>query len=510
MLTLACCLLLAPVAAAADAPLPWPDEYVPAAMKAAGVPGLALVVIKDDKVLLARGFGTRERGKELPVDDRTVFAAGSITKSFTAAALGVAVDKGIMTWDDRVSNWLPGFRLADPAARDVTIRDLLAHRTGLPAYGGDLMFSAGFSREEVARRARYIKPDATGFRGRMAYQNVMYTTAGQAAGVASGATWDEVVNHHFFVPLGMKRTVTSVALLPKLENVARPHARVEGEVFAIAPRNIDGAGGAGVINTSAADLACWLRLHLAGGTFEGRRVLSEATVKEMQTPQSVVRVEGWRAKLSPEASFRSYGLGWFLEDFRGRKLVSHGGNVDGMSAQVGMVPSEKLGVVVLSNLDSTFVPKAIMYRAIDEILLPPGGTRRDWTTEFQEVWQERHDKIDAAEKKTEQGRAMGTKPSLQLARYAGTYGSELYGPLEVLSSDDGLTLKYGPRLAGRLEHWHHDTFLLRWNDKADGRLLATFPLDSRGQIVGVRLEELYETGGDWEFPRLPDKLTGDR
>ena len=470
------------------------DAYVPGAMRQWKVPGVAIAVVRNDTVLLARGYGVRTVGRPERVDSATIFAIGSASKAFTAAAVAMLVDDGKVQWDDRATQHLPGFQLYDPyVTREISVRDLLTHRSGLER--GDLMwYGTEYDRGEVLRRVRHLKPTWS-LRSTFGYQNIMYIAAGEVAARVTGKTWDDVIRERIFTPLGMAASVTSVVPLKSLPNVAAPHVEVDDTVRAVPYRNIDNVGAAGSINSNVLDMAKWVRLQLGNGRFEGKQLLSAASAAEAQTPQTIIRREGFWGLLHPESHFVTYGLGWFLADYKGRKLVHHGGNIDGMSALVAMLPEEKTGVVILTNLDGNALTYALMYRLFDGFL---GAPPRDWSADLRKSVDGLEAQGEAAEKKREAQRAKGTRPSLPLARYAGVYSDSMYGDARVQLESNRLVVRYGQAFAGDLEHWHHDTFRARWRDRQLGRAFVTFSIDASGKPKEMSIENLAD------FARAPE------
>ncbi len=304
------------------------------------------------------------------------------------------------------------------------------------------------------------------------------------------------MRERIFVPLGMNASSTSISKFAGIDNVASPHSKLDDKLQKVAWRNIDNIGPAGSINSNAIDMAQWLRMNLGGGMYEKKRVLSPASVKEMQTPQTVIRIEGNNERLYPDAHFLNYGLGWFLSDFRGRKLVEHGGAIDGMRSAVGMLPEEKLGVVVLTNRHGSVLPHVLMYRIFDAYL---GVAKRDWSAEILKKFKVLEDQAKAAEKKTEDERVKGTSPSLAIEKYAGTYQNEMYGEAKFAVQDGKLTSEFGPNFSGALEHWHYNTFRVVWRDPMEGKGFVNFKLNAKGQPDTVAIDGLGE------FTRVPDK-----
>ena len=364
-------------AAAADASsasLASLDAFIETAMKDWSVPGLGLAVVRDGEVVLARGYGVRAKGKTDAVDADTLFAIGSSSKAFTAACIGLLVDQKKVGWDDPVTKHLPGFELHDAyATRDLTVRDLLTHRSGL-ARADQLWYGSGFDRAAILERFRHVEP-SWGFRARFGYQNIMFLAAGELYAAVAGESWDDCIAKRFFAPLGMARSTTSVDPLPGIENVATPHEEVEGEVVAVPWHDLDNVAPAGSINSSAREMAAWVLLQLG----QGPKILAEPTVAEMHTPQMVIRKEGSWANYFPASTLITYGLGWFVNDYRGEIVVEHGGSIDGMRALVSMIPEKKMGLVVLTNRGGQLLPEVVRYRVYDTLLesAAQGLERRD-------------------------------------------------------------------------------------------------------------------------------------
>jgi CubicO group peptidase (beta-lactamase class C family) len=488
-------LMLGPAMALTQSgPLQGLDAYVEEALRAWNVPGVSVAVVKDGRIVHARGYGVREAGRSERVDEHTVFAVGSTTKAFTSAALAILVDEEKLGWDDRATDHFPGFQLHDPyVTREFTIRDLLTHRSGLPR-GDQLWYSNAYDAAEVLRRVRYLEP-AWGFREQYGYQNIMYAAAGVVVHRASGMTWDEFVQQRIFTPLGMARSYTGVAPLGHVDNVASPHVWVEGDPTPVPWKDLDNVGPAGSINSSARDMAVWLLMHLAGGEHEGVRVLGEDRIQEMQAPQTVIRLTKEQRDLFPEVNFAAYGLAWSLRDYRGRKLVGHGGAIDGMRAEAMLLPEEELGVVVLSNIGGAAFPQAIVYRVLDLYL---GPREKDWSALLLERQHKSQEEAREGRARREAQRVEGTRPSLSLERYAGIYADSLYGDLRVEVEGGRLTLRYGADYHGELTHWHFDTFEASWRRAGYGRAFVTFQLDGRGNPARLEME------GMATFARRPD------
>ena len=475
------------------------DDYVNKAMKEWEVPGIAVAIIKGDQIVLAKGYGVRKLGDPTPVDERTLFAIGSSSKAFTAASVAMLVDGGKVKWDDPVTKYLPEFEMYDPyVTRELTVRDLLTHRSGLQR-GDFLWYGTELDRDEILKRTRYLKPSWS-LRSTFGYQNLMYLAAGQLVSRVSGKTWDEFIRERFFVPLGMTASSTSINELKTANNVATPHSKIEDKVTVIPWRNIDNIAPAGSINSNVVEMAQWVRLQLGEGTYQGQKLFGAAQAKEMHAAQTVIRFEPPYSMFYPEAHFLNYGLGWFLSDYRGRKVVEHGGAIDGMRAQVAMIPEEKLGLVVLSNMNGSGLPTALMYRIFDSFL---GTPSRDWSADLRKTMKTLEEAGKAAEKKQEAERVANTNPSVALDKYAGTYRNELYGDVKVIHDAGKLSMGYGPAFTGDLSHWHYDTFRARFFAAGDAKVFVTFALNAQGKLDTLTLG--LPGMADYPFKRVPEK-----
>lgn len=467
----------------APAPLAGFDAYVSKAMATWKVPGVAIAVVKGDSVVYAKGYGTRTIGKNEPVDPNTLFAIGSSSKAFTAALVAMLVDEGKVRWSDPVTTHLTDFQLADRyATREMRVRDLLSHRSGL-ARGDLVWYGTERSRDEIVRQARYLRPSWS-FRSQFGYQNIMYVAAGQLVAGAMKMSWDDAVRTKLFEPLGMSHSSTSIRALEGKTNVAQPHSEIDDTVMTIPWRNIDNVGPAGSINSSVLDMAKWVRFQLDSGKAGGKTLLSSGSFVETHTPHTIIRREGPAREVNPFGHFASYGLGWFLEDYRGRELVHHGGNIDGMSALVGMMPEEDLGVVILTNMNGSGLPTVLMRTVFDRYL---GATGKDWSADLRKIVEDGRKRGKAALAKLDSARQPGTAPSLALDKYAGTYYDSLYGRATVAMEDGHLVARFGA-FTGDMEHWHHDTFRATARDKTLGKMYLTFGVNVMAEVDGFRLD----------------------
>ncbi|MCW5966726.1 MAG: serine hydrolase [Bryobacterales bacterium] len=471
------------------------DSWVTRTQKQFEVPGIAVAIVKDGQTVVAKGYGVRVLGKPGEVDAHTLFGIASNSKAFTAAALAMLVDEGKLSWDDPVQKHLPQFQMASPyVTREVTIRDLLSHRTGMGLGAGDLLYwpDTTFTREQVIRAARHLPVDSS-FRSRYAYNNLGYVVAGEVVAAVSGKRWEDFVRERILQPLRMTETrITSAGMDPERDNVTVPHSRgwrLAGELKPIRPTRDEVWAAAAGLKSNLTDLARWVTLQLNQGKLpDGEVLFSEKQAREMWTPQIALRVaEPHAALATTKANFAAYGLGWNLRDYQGRKIVSHTGGLTGMVSLTLMVPEEKLGIVVLTNQEEGGAFQAIAYHILDHYL---GSEPRDWIGAYAESTAERRRKDNEEEAKTLAARTAGTTPSLALTGYAGEYADAWYGPASLSTRGDSLYLRFGgtPDMHGPLEHFHHNTFIVRWADATIPDAFVDFSLATDGTVEGFRMK----------------------
>jgi CubicO group peptidase (beta-lactamase class C family) len=466
------------------ASLPAFDEYVARAVRDWRVPGLAIALVHGDTVTFAKGYGVRTIGRPERVDEHTVFAIGSTTKAMTAMLMGMLVDSGRVGWDDPVVSHMADFRIADPyVTSQITIRDLLTHRAGLP--NTDFLWNdTAATYADMLRRLPFV-PLGYSMRSRFEYQNVMYATAGHVESLLTGMTWDELIKRRLFTPLGMTETYTSTHQLPAGGDVATPHARINDTMIALKWRNLDAVGPAGSVNSSVSDLARWIRALLDSGRVGGKRLVSAATFDMLFTPQAIVPGDFYPAWTEIKPHVVTYGLGWFLFDYHGHRVAMHTGSIDGMSAIIGLVPDQRVGVVVLVNQDHGELRHALLLRAFDMYL---GDTTPDWSADLLKVYAHLQRQADSAEKATEASRLPGVKPALPLDRYAGSYTDSLYGKITIRLQEGQLVAQDGPRLAD-VEAWSYDTFRFRWREWSRSTELVTCVLTPAGTVARLQFAD---------------------
>jgi len=477
----------APAGAPADL-----DVFVANVLKTFEVPGVSVAIVKDGKVVTAKGYGVRKLGDPTPVDARTLFGIASNTKVFTATALGLLVEEGKLEWDAPVVRYLPSFQMWDPfVTRELTIRDLLVHRSGLGLGAGDLLWwpPSTYDRKEIARRLRFIKP-ATSFRNAYAYDNVLYLVAGEVIESLSGQSWEDFISARVLSKVGMSTSNVRHSAALAGGNVAATHARVDGTVRPIKPFDSDNTNPAGGINSNADDMAKWMNTLLAHGKLaDGSRLFSEETYRQITTLVTPIPVGDPPPELAAQrANFRGYALGLGVSDYRGRKMLAHTGGLPGYVSRVMMVPEINLGVAVLTNQESGAAFDAIAFHVVDHFL---GAPPMDWLEAYRKLSARVDANMSATDKKTAAARDAASKPSVQLKAYAGTYRDEWYGDVAIESQGDGLVIRFTktPDLTGTLEHWQHDTFVARWTDRelrADAFL--TFALNPDGTIDQAKMQ----------------------
>jgi CubicO group peptidase (beta-lactamase class C family) len=492
-------LLLAAGAAPASAQQATPpgfDAYVANALKVFETPGAAIAVVKDGRVVLAKGYGLRQMGESAPVDQRTLFQIASNTKAFTTAALAMLVDEKKLAWDDQVIRYLPWFQLSDPyVTRELTVRDLLTHRSGLGLGAGDLLwYHSTYPRDTILRRIRHAKV-ASSFRSEYAYDNVLYVAAGEVIPAVTGSTWEEFIQQRILTPLGMKEARLTAQGVAPGDNFAAAHAKVEGRLEIVARDTFDATNAAGGIVAGVADLARWMMVQLdsgrvrsAGTTSAGKegRLWSAERTAEMWSGQTIMAPPDLPPSLAAyRPNFLLYGLGWDLRDYRGRKLVTHTGGLDGMTSRTLLVPDAKLGIVVLTNGESP-LSTALAWRLLDHHL---GAPPADWTARLAEYVRVREAEAQEAERQAAGKRQRNSRPSLPPAAYAGHYTDVMYGNVTIANEDGRLVLRFdhSPALTGDLEHWHFDTFVARWRQRNIPDAYVTFALAPDGSIETMKM-----------------------
>ena len=479
------------------------DEFVTQTMKDWKVPGLALAVIQDGKVVLLKGYGYRDMEKQLPVTPNTLFAIGSITKSFTVTTLGMEMDEGKVDWDKPVRDYLPTFKLYTPELTEqVTIRDLITHRTGLPRH--DLIwYTSDFSRESILSRLQYLEPSKP-LRSTFQYNNLMFMTAGYIAGQLNGASWEDTITQRIFKPLGMTGTNFSELETQNSADFGQPYrkgndlkAELKRIPFDAQCPNRCAMGPAGEINSNVTDMCKYMLFHMNHGKVDGKQLLSENNSVQMQTPQMVIQ----GASPYKEMGDTSYGMGFFLTTYRGHKEVEHGGNIDGFSANLAFLPGEKIGVVVLTNLDGNPVPNIVTMNVFDRLL---GLDQIPWSQRFLASESGGKKAEQEAKDKGYSSRKLGTRPSHDLKDYAGDYSHPGYGMVTIEPDGDSFKITLN-KISRKLEHYHYDIFQTP-ADPLDNfeKMKVQFLTDMNGDISSISMP-LQPDVKDIIFTRMPDR-----
>jgi CubicO group peptidase (beta-lactamase class C family) len=486
------------------------DAEVERVRQAFDVPGIAVAVVKDGEVVLARGYGVREIGRPEPVDAETLFAIASITKGFTSAALSILADEGRLSMDDRVLDHLPWFRMADPyITREMRVRDLLVHRSGLGLGAGDLLFwpATTYSTREVVERLAHV-PIAGGFRDRYAYDNILYAAAQLVIEQVSGQAYADFVRERIFAPVGMHASRINSDVLQPGDAVASGHAKpgFTGAPVPVARMAWSNNSAAGGIYSSARDMARWMQVQLAGGALgNGDRLFSAARQRAMWSVVTPIAIpEPVVPELAPmRPDFAGYGEAWSLSDYRGHKLVWHTGGWPGMVSRLTLVPELGLGVVVLTNQETGAAFNALTLHVLDAWLEAP---ETDWVAAYQAAVAKQGGRADEDWQGHLAARDTSSKPSLPLDGYARTYRDPWYGDVIVSAEGERLVIRFArtPQLVGDLEHWQHDTFLVRWRERTlNADAFLAFSLTPDGGIREARMEAVSpQTDFSFDFHDL--------
>ena len=465
------------------------DAYFEKAAKEWGIPGISVGIVKNGEIVFSKGYGVIEVGKPEKPDGNTLYAIASNSKAFTTAIMAMLVQQGKLSWDDKVQKYLPWFELYDSfVSQETTIKDLLCHRVGLGTFSGDVIwYKSDLTSEEIIKRLKYL-PNQFGFRDGFGYSNVMYITAGEVIKTVTGKSWGENIQERILDPVKMERTIYSLKNLSIKRNFATPHAFENDTNIPIPFVDWEEIGALGGIISSVNDIGRWMIFNMNNGIIGTDTLLTPASRNIIWKMHNTYNVELTKPN-EFDTHFRGYGLGWGLEDFHGKMKVSHGGGYDGMISSVTMIPDEKLGVVVLTN-GMNAPTTAITNYALNAFM---GLEEKDYSAEMLEKNKTRQFKDTRIADRIEK-RVSGTKPSLSLENYAGTYNSMIYGEIYVKQENGNLRLYFGhtPELSATLEHWHYDVWKINW-DKTQ----AWFTF---GTIKFNMTNNLEITGMDFDVP----------
>ena len=481
------------------------DDLAGDAMKQWKVPGVAVAVVQNGKVIYAKGYGYRDVENKLPVTTATLFPIGSISKSFTALTFAILKNEGKVDWDQPVRSYLPEFQMNDPvASQEATPRDLFSHRTGLPRH--DLVwYSSDFSREDLVGRVRYLKPNK-GFRSAYQYNNLTVMTMGYLEGKLTGLGWEGAIRQKIFAPLGMSHSNLSVTDIEKTDDHALPYELKKDVVTKVPYHNIDAIGPAGSINSSVDDMSHYLVFQLGDGKYEGKQIIAESDLREMHSPQTAVPDLPPAFSL-PGLGHFSYGLAWVATAYRGHNLVWHNGGIDGFYALLSMLPDDHMGVVILTNLPNGQTPEVLAYNVYDRLL---GLDPMPWFDRFKDLEAKGKKQEEEAKKNKPTDRKTGTHPSHSLADYAGEYQNPGYGSIKVAVKGDALELSLNKLGPYPLEHYHYDVFQVpEESDSVAAGEKFQFEMNKKGDIdhVAAALEPSLDE--DITFARAPEKISKD-
>jgi CubicO group peptidase (beta-lactamase class C family) len=482
--------------------LPDLEAYILNSFKEWGIPGGGVVVLQDGKILLNKGYGSKEVGKNDPIDENTVFAIGSNTKSFVAAAIGILVDEGKVQWDDKVIQYLPDFAVGDPwVTQNLRIRDILCHNTGL-GRNMHIFYHGEFTSEDAVHKMRYMKPVAE-FRTRFGYNNYHYVLAGLLIKAISGQNWEEFIQEKIFAPLNMISSTTNLTDTRGQQNITQAHILVEeplraqytqmiGEVK-IMPWVDLGSQPAGGINSTHKDMINWMKMLLHKGEFEGKQILSQQTVQEMTRMQfAITNPEesdvGVLAALNPQVNYYGYGLGWFVLDYKGYSTFMHAGQVPGMNSIEFFIPALNVAILVWVNVYQSVAYIGLGMKIMDLLI---DGTERDWDAEYLQIARYMQETENERVRKLYAERDDNLKQTLPLDAYCGNYENDMMGKMTISRKGEGLFIQYGKNLIGPLTHWQADTFVAGWELEAFDPDFMTFEI-SEGRVLSMQLQQSKE------------------
>jgi len=471
------------------------EQAIAKAMSTFQVPGVAVAIVKDNKVVMSKGFGVIEHGKSAKVTADTLFGIASNTKAMTAAILAGLVDEGKLTWHTKVIDIIPEFQMPNAyVTREFTVTDLLAHNSGLGLGAGDLMIwpHTSLTNADIIKGLKYL-PEVSSFRSEFAYDNLMYIIAGEVITRVTGQPWAEVIQQRIFNPLGMKNTRATFSLIDKQnKNVARAHVPLKGSLNVVGGNFLEKFSSAGSVASSVNDMSFWLLAQLNQGAYgkilddenaddNAPRLFSVKQSRAMWQARTILSVSD-KATQQDKTHFSAYGLGWFMKDYHGVKLIHHSGGILGMVSKVVLVPEEDLAMVILTNQQSGYAFNAIYLQILNEYLELP---EKDWIAYYQKKQQKSTDKEQQRLAKMAESVNKNSAHSLVLRDYAQTYVDNWYGEINISYKNNKLHMQFSNTadLKGTLEHYQHNTFIVRWDDRTlEADAFVNFNLNENGDI----------------------------
>jgi CubicO group peptidase (beta-lactamase class C family) len=466
------------------------DAYYTKSLKEWNVPGMAIAIVKSDSIVFAKGYGYADLEQNKPVDEHTLFAVASNSKALTATALAILVERGDLTWSDKVIDYLPYFASYDPwVTESYTIEDLLCHRGGLKTFSGDLLwYGSDLTPQEIIQASQYLEPEYD-FRTHFGYSNINYLAAGMVLEAITDTSWSDFVKSHFLDPLGMNRTLTSTAQLSAMKNVATPYY-LNGEMnHKVAWVNWDNIAPAGALISSVYDFSRWIQLNLKQGKWDGKSLFPSSQLEKLTRPHINHAISPFSMRYQPSKHFSGYGLGWELYDYHGYKVISHGGGYDGMISKSGLVPEADLGVVILTN-SLNWLTGALMNKTLD-VILGDQMEGTDWSAMFLEYKKEQ-DKVDAETlQKLENERGLKGEKLHDLSDYVGRYTDKMYGDVVIENRKGSLYFRMmrSDLFQAELSHWNLDIFTFQFDPNLSSLPIGKlwFITDKNGEIESLKI-----------------------
>jgi CubicO group peptidase (beta-lactamase class C family) len=462
------------------------DIYINKALTNWRIPGAAVCIVKDGKIVLMKGYGIKELGLPNKVDVNTLFMIGSNTKAFTATALAMLQAEKKLSLDEKVTKYIPEFKLENKAAGDMAIvKDLLSHRLGFRTFQGDFTFyNTNLSRHDVIEKLGKMKATYP-FRTTWGYTNSAFLTAGEIIPRVTGKPWEVYLKESIFAPLGMTNTLALTAEMPKALNRTVPHTLVDGRLTAIPYCNIDGLAPAGSISSSVNDMSKWVMALLDNGKVGNRQIIPAAAVAATRQPQDYVSTANY---LNGDVGFELYGLGWSLQDYCGRRLVMHTGGVNGYVSSVTLVPKENLGIIILTNTDQNALYEALRWDIIDAFFKNKNYHYNETYLAYNKT---NTTKELAADKKLRDSTLLNIKPELSAGKYTGKYVNDLYGSLDITQGEVGndleIRFEHHPKMFARLQPLGGNRFYVTFSDPVYGKAIFPFTVKD-GKVTGIRVK----------------------
>ncbi|MCU7493416.1 MAG: serine hydrolase [Ignavibacteria bacterium] len=466
------------------------DAYVERALKSWDIPGVSVCVVKDGKVVVMKGYGVREAGKNDKVDENTLFLIGSNTKAFTGTALAMLEDEGKCSLSDKVQKYLPDFKMKDPwVAGHLNLSDIVSHRIGMETFQGDFMYwDANLTPQEVIEKFGMLTPKYD-FRTRWGYTNAGFVIAGECIRKISGGDWASFIRNKIFSPLKMNSSLALLGEIPQAKNIAKSHTLVDGKLMVIPYPSVDHLAPAGSISSSASDMSHWLIAQLDSGRYDGSQVIPFSAIKKTRQPLSIV---GRASNPFDKNPFGLYGMGWSIEDYKGHEIVSHTGGVDGFVTSVTLLPGDKLGIVVLTNNDNNGFYTSLKWEIIDAFL---GMPYRNYDKLYLGVYGKRQQTYDEELKALRDTVSMNLKPAADLDAFTGKYMNEVYGYLNIAREGNTLvmTFEHHPTLKGKLESLGGSRFLCTYSDPVFGIRVLPFTVEgSKVKSMTLKVADFVE------------------